>query len=60
MASTPDKPAGEIKGKYREALERKRSQNAAGQGDADGRDPSKVHGEHGVARSKRTFRRKSG
>ena len=48
------------KAKFREALERKRgqqaSQNQAGGAGGD----SKIHGEHGAAGGKRTFRRKSG
>ena len=52
--------AGEVKDKYREALERKRGQRADQQAAAEGRDGSKVHGEHGAAGVKRTFRRKSG
>ncbi len=50
----------DVKDKYRAALERKRGQQAdraAGQSDRDG---SKIHGEHGAAGGKRTFRRKSG
>ncbi|HZY75487.1 MAG TPA: DUF5302 domain-containing protein [Jatrophihabitantaceae bacterium] len=50
--------ADDAKDKFREALERKRSQQAgraaAGHGD------SKIHGEHAAAGGKRTFRRKSG
>jgi hypothetical protein len=43
---------------FREALERKRSQQA-GRASA-GHSDSKIHGEHGAAGGKRTFRRKSG
>jgi hypothetical protein len=54
---TPDE---ELKRTFREALERKRraqaETNAAGRA-ADG---SKIHGAHGPAASKRSFRRKSG
>ena len=46
------------KDRFREALERKRSQQHA-HNEARG-DDSKVHGEHARAGSKRTFRRKSG
>ena len=47
----------EVKRKFREALERKRSTHAS----ADGADHTgKVHGSHGPAASRRSFRRKSG
>jgi hypothetical protein len=46
------------KDKFREALERKRGQQAARAADTHGE--SKIHGEHGAAGGKRTFRRKSG
>ena len=46
------------KDKFREALERKRSQTHANNNAAH--NDSKVHGEHGRAGGKRTFRRKSG
>jgi hypothetical protein len=49
----------EVKRKFREALERKQSQNDKRSGGGS-RDSSKVHGAHGPAQSKRTFRRKSG
>lgn len=48
------------KAKFREALERKRGGRAARSDAAEARGDSKVHGEHGVAAAKRTFRRKSG
>ena len=63
MASEPDPTAGDdddVKRKFREALERKRGQHPDKVGDAEGRDPSKVHGTHGPAASRREFRRKSG
>ena len=44
--------------KFREALERKRGKQAAGQANADG--GSKVRGSHAAAATQRTFRRKSG
>ena len=50
----------EVKRRFREALERKQGQNAAGNGAASGKDPSKVHSAHGPAGSRRSFRRKSG
>ncbi|MEP6598933.1 MAG: DUF5302 domain-containing protein [Actinomycetota bacterium] len=60
MAPTPDRPAGDMKDRFRKALERKRSQQSDAQSDAEALDPSKIHGAHGVARTQRTFRRKSG
>ena len=50
----------EVKRRFREALERKQGKNAAGNGAASGKDPSKVHSAHGPAGSRRSFRRKSG
>ena len=47
----------ETKRKFREALERKRSVHASAEG-AD--HTGKVHGTHGPAPSRRSFRRKSG
>ena len=47
----------QVKRKFREALERKRSGHASAEGvDHTG----KVHGAHGPAASRRSFRRKSG
>jgi hypothetical protein len=50
----------DVRRKFREALERKHHQHAAGNAAGDGRDPSKVHEAHGPAASRRSFRRKSG
>ena len=47
----------ELKRKFREALERKRSTHATAEG---AQDTGKVHGSHGPAASRRSFRRKSG
>ena len=47
----------ETKRKFREALERKRATHASAEG-AD--HTGKVHGAHGPAASRRSFRRKSG
>jgi uncharacterized protein DUF5302 len=47
----------EVKRKFREALDRKRGTHASAQG-AD--HTGKVHGSHGPAASRRSFRRKSG
>jgi len=49
----------ELKRKFREALERKRGTHAGA--NAEGaQDTGKVHGSHGPAASRRSFRRKSG
>jgi uncharacterized protein DUF5302 len=49
----------EMKRKFRAALDRKRGAHAAG--NAEGaQDTGKVHGSHGPAASRRSFRRKSG
>jgi len=49
----------ELKPKFREALERKRGAHASA--NAEGaQDTGKVHGSHGPATSRRSFRRKSG
>ena len=47
----------ELKRKFREALERKRSTHASAEG---AQDTGKVHGSHGPPVSRRSFRRKSG
>jgi Family of unknown function (DUF5302) len=49
----------EVKRKFREALDRKRQAHAEGS-DQGGRDPGKIHGAHGPAGNRRSFRRKSG
>lgn len=54
----PDRAPDDAKDKFRQALERKRAQQADRTGNAYGE--SKVHGEHAAAGGKRTFRRKSG
>ena len=54
-AAQPD--LDEMKRKFREALERKHSTHARAEG-AD--HTGKVHGAHGPAASRRSFRRKSG
>ena len=46
------------KDKFREALDRKRSQQHSASGAAH--NESKIHGEHNKAGAKRQFRRKSG
>jgi hypothetical protein len=47
----------ELKRKFREALDRKRGAHASAEG---AHDAGKVHGSHGPAVSRRSFRRKSG
>ncbi|MBB5076635.1 DUF5302 domain-containing protein [Nonomuraea sp. NPDC050547] len=65
MAETPEPevsetPEDEMKRKFREALERKRNQHSDSGAGGRGTDQSKIHGAHGPAASKRSFRRKSG
>ncbi|MDI5963156.1 DUF5302 domain-containing protein [Streptomyces sp. SL13] len=48
-----------VKRKFREALERKRGGQSNAAGGAGG-DRSKIHGAHGPAAGRRSFRRKSG
>jgi uncharacterized protein DUF5302 len=66
MADTTSEPDSakddedELKRKFREALERKRDKETSIRGGAAGRGTGKVHGVHGPAHSKRSFRRKSG
>ncbi|WP_327090044.1 DUF5302 domain-containing protein [Nonomuraea sp. NBC_01738] len=65
MAETPEPeveetPEDEMKRKFREALDRKRNQSADAGAGGQGTDHSKIHGAHGPAASKRSFRRKSG
>jgi Family of unknown function (DUF5302) len=59
-AADAEKPdLNEVKRKFRAALDRKRADHAS---DAAGTDKTqgKVHGAHGPAASRRSFRRKSG
>lgn len=49
-----------VKDKFREALERKRGVHADREAAADRLDSAKVHSERAAAKTKRTFRRKSG
>ncbi|NUW42377.1 DUF5302 domain-containing protein [Nonomuraea rhodomycinica] len=65
MTETPEPevsetPEDEMKRKFREALERKRAQQSGSGAGGKGGDASKIHGAHGPAASKRSFRRKSG
>ena len=50
----------EARRKFREALERKRAREADTSQARGGRDTGKIHGAHGPARQRRSFRRKSG
>ena len=50
----------ELKRKFREALERKRASQADATTARGGKDTGKVHGARGLARSRRSFRRKTG
>jgi hypothetical protein len=49
-----------MKRRFREALNRKHNREAEAASGGDGHDPSKIHGAHGPAASRRAFRRKSG
>jgi hypothetical protein len=59
-APEPEGSGEESKRKFREALERKRAMQADGSGARGGKDAGKVHGARGLARSRRSFRRKTG
>ncbi len=50
----------DLKRKFQEALERKRAQHADQNADRRGTGQGKIHGPHGPAPSRRSFRRKSG
>ncbi|HEY2166146.1 MAG TPA: DUF5302 domain-containing protein [Jatrophihabitantaceae bacterium] len=58
VAGDGDDPA-DPKAKFKAALDRKRGGQAAQAGSGPAGD-SKIHGAHGAAGGKRTFRRKSG
>ena len=53
-------PADEVQPKFREALERKRAREAGVVSAPRGKDAGKIHGAHGPAGNRRSFRRKSG
>ena len=53
-------PADEVQPRFREALERKRAREAGAHGAPGAKDTGKIHGAHGPAMSRRSFRRKSG
>ena len=50
----------ERKRKFREALERKRAKQTDENAARGGKDAGKVHGAHGPAQNRRSFRRKTG
>jgi hypothetical protein len=59
-AETEAKPdIDDVKRKFREALDAKRNAQADGSA-TGGRDTGRIHGAHGPAGGKRSFRRKSG
>jgi hypothetical protein len=59
-ADEAESPDDELKRRFREALERKRSAQAAAAGAGGGRNGPKIRGTHGPVSGKRSFRRKSG
>ncbi|MFG3321061.1 DUF5302 domain-containing protein [Streptomyces sp. NPDC048171] len=60
-ALTPDEDGQyDLKGKFREALERKRGKQAEAAALASNADVAKIRGTHGPAAGQRSFRRKSG
>lgn len=59
-APEPEGSEEESKRKFREALERKRAAHTDGSAPHGGKDAGKVHGPRGLARSRRSFRRKTG
>jgi hypothetical protein len=59
-APEPEGSEEEIRRKFREALERKRAKHADANAARGGKDAGKVHGARGLARSRRSFRRKTG
>jgi hypothetical protein len=56
----PEQAEDDLKRKFREALDRKRAQQAASNAQRGGPGDGKVPGAHGPAHSRRSFRRKSG
>ena len=56
-ASKSESDLDDVKRKFREALERKRDAHASAEG---AKDTGRVHGSHGPAVNRRSFRRKSG
>jgi hypothetical protein len=63
MADAEPEPEGsgdEMKRKFRDALERKRTKQADENAARGGQDAGKVHSAHGPAGSRRPFRRRTG
>lgn len=58
--SSDESSDDELKRKFREALERKKLAQADAGSGGKGKNSSKIHGAHGPAAAKRSFRRKSG
>jgi Family of unknown function (DUF5302) len=59
-AAGPPEAEDDLQRKFREALERKRAQQADSNAQRGGPGGGKVTGAHGPAQSRRSFRRKSG
>jgi hypothetical protein len=59
-APEPEGSEEEIKRRSREALERKHARHADANAARVGKDAGKIHGARGLARSRRSFRRKTG
>lgn len=61
-AGQPDEAtsADEVQLHFREALERKRARESGAAGAPGRQDAGKIHGAHGPAGNRRSFRRKSG
>lgn len=57
-AEEPTTPSDEVKRRFKEALEKKNAQHRDGESHMD--TDSAIHGRHGAAGNRRTFRRKSG
>ena len=57
VAPKSESDLDDVKRKFREALDRKRDAHATTEG---AKDTGRVHGSHGPAVSRRSFRRKSG
>jgi hypothetical protein len=58
--SAEEEEEEEMKHRFREALERKRAEQADANAARGGKDAGKVQGAHGPAGSRRSFRRKTG
>lgn len=55
-----DEAVDDVRRRFAQALERKRSRNAPGQPGVGDEQSGKAHGSSGPAKQQRTFRRKSG